>query len=58
MRCKCGLCLIENGENIELDGLEEILSHFEKIHLENKKNKQEQEQNILRFVSGLKILKD
>jgi len=57
MRCRCGLCAAD-GKDIELFGLEEILRHFEKAHLENKKNKQEQEKEILRFVSGLKILKD
>jgi len=57
MKVRCGLCAT-NGENIELSELGEILSHFEKVHLENKKNKQEQEKEILRFVSGLQILKD
>jgi len=57
MRCRCGLCAAD-GKDIELFGLEEILRHFEKAHLENKKNKQEQEKEILRFVSGLQILKD
>jgi len=36
MKVKCSLC-IADGKNIEFSELEEILCHFEEVHLENKK---------------------
>jgi len=51
MKFLCGLCLAD-GKNVELCGVSEINNHFEEVH------KQGQEKEILRFVSGLQILKD